>query len=234
MTEPLIDEPVSTAHHNPNSPYTAEDQRRKRHGHQCDGLHPGRVTGSRLAISLSVVQVLGCFDSSSIFPGTSANQGLTFFSSWPRCRFPSEVLWSHVFFFQKMYGPFPDYASLSAFHNRKLDIAKGASYPDGDGNTIYSARHDAEPFDDSKPLVFIHGDLSMRNIIFGRDGRIWLVDWSVSGFYPPWFEYVLMVYAAENDVAPDSWNHLIPFVADPLFKHMRWIGQLTVAFIAYC
>ncbi|KAH9971786.1 hypothetical protein BJV77DRAFT_958133, partial [Russula vinacea] len=37
-------------------------------------------------------------------------------------------------------------------------------------------------FDDSRPLVFTHGDLSMRNIIFGTDGRIWLVDWALSGF----------------------------------------------------
>lgn len=42
-----------------------------------------------------------------------------------------------------------------------------------------------------------------------------------------------MVYAAENDTAPDSWNRLIPFIADPLFKHMKWIDQLGVALIAY-
>jgi hypothetical protein len=73
----------------------------------------------------------------------------------------------------------------------------------------------------------------MRNIIYGRDGRIWLVDLGQSGFYPPWFEYVSMVYAAEGDKAPDSWNRLIPFIVDPLFKHMKWIDQLGVALIGY-
>jgi len=133
----------------------------------------------------------------------------------------------------KPYGPFPDYASLSAFYNRKLDIAKKVTYPDRHGNAIPCAPPDTEPFDDSRPLVFTHTDLSMRNIIFGRDGRIWLVDWARSGFFPPWFEYVSMVYAAENDKAPGSWNYLIPFIADPLFKHMKWIDQLGVALIAY-
>ncbi|KAI0252971.1 hypothetical protein BJV78DRAFT_1153359 [Lactifluus subvellereus] len=137
------------------------------------------------------------------------------------------------YIFGKPCGPFPDYASLSVFFNRKLDIAKDITYPDCDGNTIRCARPDCEPFDDSRPLVFTHSDLSMRNIIFGRDGRIWLVDWGMSGFYLPWFEYVSTVYAAGNDSAPDSWNRLIPFIADPLFKHMKWIDQLGVALIAY-
>ena len=82
----------------------------------------------------------------------------------------------------KPCGPFPDYASLSAFYNRKLDIAKKVTFPNGHGNRIRCARPDCEPFDDSRPPVFTHSDLSMRNIIFGRDGRIWLVDWVSQGF----------------------------------------------------
>jgi aminoglycoside phosphotransferase (APT) family kinase protein len=136
-------------------------------------------------------------------------------------------------FFDRICGPFPDYASLTAFYNNKLEISKGAHHIDEHGITTRYAPPDSEPFDDTKPLVFTHGDLSMRNIIYGRDGRIWLVDLGRSGFYPRWFEYVSMVYASENDVAPDSWNRLIPFIADPFFKHIRWIGLLGVAFISY-
>jgi aminoglycoside phosphotransferase (APT) family kinase protein len=76
------------------------------------------------------------------------------------------------YIFGKPCGPFPDYASLSAFFNRKLDIAKKVTFPDAHGNRIPCARPDSEPFDDSRPLVLTHGDLSMRNIIYGRDGRI--------------------------------------------------------------
>jgi hypothetical protein len=133
----------------------------------------------------------------------------------------------------KTCGPFPDYASLSAFYNSKLDLAKGAYYPDVHGNELSRVRPDIKPFDDSRPLVFTHSDLSMRNIVFGTDGRIWLVDWAMSGFYPRWFEYVSTVYAAERDVAPDSWNRLIPFIANPLFKHMKWMDFIRIAFIAY-
>jgi len=59
----------------------------------------------------------------------------------------------------------------------------------------------------------------MRNIILGKDGKIWSVDWEMSGFYPWWFEYVSTVYATERDIAPGSWNRLIPLFADLLFKH---------------
>ena len=42
----------------------------------------------------------------------------------------------HSSLFQKPCGPFPDYASLSAFFNRKLDIAKSITFPDDHGNQI--------------------------------------------------------------------------------------------------
>jgi aminoglycoside phosphotransferase (APT) family kinase protein len=134
-------------------------------------------------------------------------------------------------FGDKQCGPFPDYASLSAFYNRKLDIAKRRTYHDDHGNTTHSAHPDTEPFDDSRPLVLTHGELMMHNIIFGKDGKIWLVGWDWSGFYPRWFEYVLTVDMAID--APDSWNRLIPFIADPFFKHKMWMDQLGVALVAY-
>ncbi|KAI0366786.1 hypothetical protein BV20DRAFT_619677 [Pilatotrama ljubarskyi] len=44
------------------------------------------------------------------------------------------------------------------------------------------------PFDDSEPLVFTHGDLFLRNMILGEDGRLWLIDFGCAGVYPRWFE----------------------------------------------
>ncbi|KAI0676462.1 kinase-like domain-containing protein [Trametes maxima] len=44
------------------------------------------------------------------------------------------------------------------------------------------------PFDDSEPLVFVHGDLCLRNIILGTDNRVWLIDFGCAGVYPCWFE----------------------------------------------
>ncbi|KZT73660.1 hypothetical protein DAEQUDRAFT_721733 [Daedalea quercina L-15889] len=51
----------------------------------------------------------------------------------------------------------------------------------------------------TSPLVPCHQDLNMRNIIVGDDGRLWLVGWAWSRFYPPWFEYLAMKEQAENE-----------------------------------
>ncbi|KAF9073052.1 kinase-like domain-containing protein, partial [Rhodocollybia butyracea] len=54
-----------------------------------------------------------------------------------------------------------------------------------------------ECWDYTQPLVLTHGDLSMRNVIVGDDGRLWLVDWTWSAFYPPYFEYIATMSAAD-------------------------------------
>lgn len=136
-------------------------------------------------------------------------------------------------FVGKPCGPFPDYASLPAFYNRKLDIAKKVTFLDGHGNTIRCARPDSEPFDDSRPIYQPDPYVPPENVVAHDEVAMSEDKWGQSGFYPPWFEYVSTVYAAENDTAPDSWNRLITFISDPLFKHMKWIGQLVVALIAY-
>ena len=188
-------------------------------GERLDHVWPSLSLWSKLWVALSLRRYIRQLRQlNSLVPGPLAD-------SPQKCDGPM--------FGDRSCGPFPDYASLSAFYNYKLNIAKKVTIPDGHGNTIHCAHPDTEPFDDSRPLVFVHGDLRMRNIIFGSDGRLWLVDWGMSGFYPPWFEYVSMVYAAENYRQPDSWNRLIPFIADPLFKHMRWMDGLGVALIAY-
>ena len=58
---------------------------------------------------------------------------------------------------------------------------------------------DVGNFDDSAPLVLTHQDLNMRNLIVGDDGRLWVIDWAWSGFYPRWFEFVAMGRQAENE-----------------------------------
>ncbi|KAI0633123.1 kinase-like domain-containing protein [Trametes polyzona] len=53
---------------------------------------------------------------------------------------------------------------------------------------LYGERFEVPLFDDSAPLVFTHGDLCLRNIILGSDGKLWLIDFGSAGIYPPWFE----------------------------------------------
>ena len=83
---------------------------------------------------------------------------------------------------------------------------------------------DAQPFEDSRPLVFTHNDLSMRNILLGDDWKIWLIDWAWSGYYPPWVEHFAMEEAAVNDDLDcgTSWGRVIRFVTNPYIYHRRW------------
>lgn len=87
-------------------------------------------------------------------------------------------------------GPFPDQLALASYFHGFLAryFPRPSSY---------------DPFDLDKPLVLTHFDLNTRNIILGDDGRVWLIDWALSGFYPDWFEFMSMTYASEPDCAPE-------------------------------
>lgn len=73
------------------------------------------------------------------------------------------------------------------------------------------------------PLVFTHNDLNMRNIILTRDGKVWLIDWDFSGYYPKYFEYLSMLFATEDSDADQSFNPFVPFVTDPYFPFQAWL-----------
>jgi hypothetical protein len=67
----------------------------------------------------------------------------------------------------------------------------------------------------------------MRNIIVGRDGKLWLVDWGWSGFYPPFCEYIATKSAAYNDRAPMSWCNYIPLITG------RWLKEVNMVAPAF-
>lgn len=72
------------------------------------------------------------------------------------------------------------------------------------------------------PLVLTHSDMNMHNILVGDDGKIWLIDWAWSGFFPNWFEYASMIMAV--DECPHSFQRCVPFIADPFVTEQTWIG----------
>ncbi|ESK89640.1 hypothetical protein Moror_8611 [Moniliophthora roreri MCA 2997] len=86
----------------------------------------------------------------------------------------------------------------------------------------------------TEPLVFCHMDLVPRNIILGNDGRVWVIDWGFSGYYPAWFEYVAMVEQAANDRERDCdfqyWEKLIPFICGPYFSEHKWYWRMVCGF----
>ena len=82
----------------------------------------------------------------------------------------------------------------------------------------------------------------MRNFFVGDDGRLYLVDWELSGFYPEWFEYVNWRYwiregygteFSKVDRTDRLWNMLIPFMTlGPYFRQERWYYR-TVPVLRY-
>ena len=122
-------------------------------------------------------------------------------------------------------SPLPTYADLSAWFNRRYALSMEVA-------PRWHVGFPSKPFDDSQPLVLTHCDLNMRNILIGDDGRVYLIDWALSGFYPPWFEYVNWRYwlwqgfseeATEVDRTDYLWNLLIPIITHgPFFRQERW------------
>jgi thiamine kinase-like enzyme len=111
-------------------------------------------------------------------------------------------------------GPFPTTAALAEhFHEelRRVEDFRGRKSLDG---SIFAR------------LVFTHNDLNMRNILLDDEGRLWLVDWGWSGFFPTGFEYLAMRFAAQKDQEPQDWQTSVKFIAEPSFEMERWLVEI--------
>lgn len=127
-------------------------------------------------------------------------------------------------------GPFESYDDLTAWFNHKLDVSQ----------RMKKAPLDAPRFDNSWPVVFTHQDLCPRNILLGHDGKLYVLDWHRSGFYPAWFEYAGMV--SDQHFESASWDLLVPWISHTMFirtrnriaEYMRNIGwALTIGVLMY-
>ncbi|PSS00862.1 hypothetical protein PHLCEN_2v4089, partial [Hermanssonia centrifuga] len=109
---------------------------------------------------------------------------------------------------------FPDLQSISDWFRAHVQDRRAC-------NHLPPSTYD--PFKSCTRMVLTHMDLNMRNILMGKDGRISIVDWDWSGFYPEWFEYTSMFYA-EFINGPLSWMRCIPFITNPYVDNVRWLG----------
>ncbi|KAG5334228.1 hypothetical protein C0989_003871 [Termitomyces sp. Mn162] len=129
---------------------------------------------------------------------------------------------------QSWRGPFASYSELSIFFNKRHKMTADFHHrlPQDD-----SSRR--ELFDDSKPLVLTHQDLSLRNIIVGEDSRLWIIDWAWAGFYPLWFEYVAMTRQNRMERLSGTddwlWQAFIPFICGPHFKQEKWLDRMAAS-----
>lgn len=88
--------------------------------------------------------------------------------------------------------------------------------------------------DDSEPLVLTHQDLNPRNIIVGDDGRLWLIDFGMAGFYPPWVEFVTMRVQSDcskcaNYTELEGWDTMIPIVCGWYRDQDAWYRRISTA-----
>ncbi|KAJ3755134.1 kinase-like domain-containing protein [Lentinula raphanica] len=123
-------------------------------------------------------------------------------------------------------GPFASYAELTGFFNKRAVIAYDAWHKLPKDHPWRKTR-----FDDSEALILAHQDINPRNIIVGEDGKLWMIDWAWSGYYPPWFEYAAMRFQLENEQDRGShykyWASLIPFVCGPYFEQEKWLLNIA-------
>jgi hypothetical protein len=108
-------------------------------------------------------------------------------------------------------GPFSSYTAMSAWFDGRRRLSNLF-----DQLRLADPSNYKEPpqvrFDDSLPLVLIHGDISVYNVRLGTDGKVWLIDWENAGVYPQWFEYA-SIMAYKNKVTPRNWLWFAPLIA---------------------
>jgi hypothetical protein len=119
-------------------------------------------------------------------------------------------------------GPFPTKAALEEHFRKEHYFAEDRA------SCGYSPAPNCRPLPSSffATLVFTHNDINMRNILLDDDGKIWLIDWGFSGFYPAWFEYTGMRYAAHKDKEPRDWRDIIRYIAKPDCWMENWMSSI--------
>lgn len=84
-------------------------------------------------------------------------------------------------------GPFGILEDLEGWCNHKTDVCiKFQQLPS-----------DTPRFRFQK-LVFSHQDIAPRNLILDPQGKVWLIDWSWAGFYPPGFDQAVLPGQSKN------------------------------------
>ncbi|KAI1355813.1 kinase-like domain-containing protein [Xylaria sp. FL0043] len=71
--------------------------------------------------------------------------------------------------------------------------------------------------------VFTHGDLQPKNIMIGSEGKVMITDWAASGWYPIWWEYVIIMEASDWE---DDWYRYIPNWTSEFPNHYAWFHMV--------
>ncbi|KAI0433406.1 hypothetical protein F5Y09DRAFT_328963 [Xylaria sp. FL1042] len=74
--------------------------------------------------------------------------------------------------------------------------------------------------------LFTHGDFQRKNIMIGSGGRVAILDWAFSGWYPTWWEYSITITGC--GAWKDDWHSYIPKVLDEFPSQHVWLHLLRL------
>jgi hypothetical protein len=122
-----------------------------------------------------------------------------------------------AFFTHYGAGPFNSISDLESWFNERLAVCQDL----GIATKV------------TIDLVICHMDLHMRNIILDQNQKLWLIDWSNAGFYPPYFEVAVVMKANLKDDFQDFLKAMPMETWKEKIKHLFAIGfALTTG--AFC
>lgn len=119
------------------------------------------------------------------------------------------------FFTSTGAGPFLSHDDMREWFSRKHRIAKTAQKRHG-------LKRAQTEFVHSDALVLVNGSINPRNIRIGTDGTVWLVDWSLAGWYPKSFEYCSIMADGQLPDTPRLWTRLAPWIASGRWNKRQW------------
>ncbi|KAI9743058.1 MAG: hypothetical protein M1818_003353 [Claussenomyces sp. TS43310] len=87
-------------------------------------------------------------------------------------------------------GPFESSDDLEAWYNDRLLVCHDYGHATHLSPGAFSGKF--------KKLVMCHLDLNQRNALVGDEKEMWLIDWALSGAYPPCFEKAQLAWGASS------------------------------------
>lgn len=73
---------------------------------------------------------------------------------------------------------------------------------------------------DEKP-VFTHNDLQRKNIMVTPEGKVFIIDWDTSGWYPSYWEYATTMFACGE--WKGDWHVYVAEMMDEFPTHYIWL-----------
>ncbi|KAH7931321.1 kinase-like protein [Leucogyrophana mollusca] len=135
------------------------------------------------------------------------------------------------YFTEDNAGPFPTYEEMSAWYAAKHRVAEAAFKLHQTADYPYTSSN--LTFDASFPLVLTHADISLGNVVLGKDGKVWLIDWERCGAYPQWFEYSGIKAYEDHSNIPESWLQLAPVIAGDYSEQHQFLREIDIALTMY-